>query len=581
MQAPHQYVALVFAFCIWNATVRAETTVETWRLAELAFESETDYSSGGGDAVRLDVAFTNVETGASLVRPAFWDGGKTFRVRFAPTAPGRWKWRSTCPDDASLSGKEDSLACRPYTGILELYRRGFVQTVAGKKYFAYADGTPFFYLGDTHWGMYKEEIDEAGPHADGIETDSHFKYIVNRRVQQGFTVYQSEPIGAKFKLTDGRVDADDIAGFRLADRYYRHIADAGLVHANAEFFFSAGMKRPLMDDKAALDRLSRYWVARFGAWPVLWTLAQEVDNDFYFERGDKRSYCCTNNPWVAVAEFIHKYDAYGHPLSAHQENTWHTTVTGAGTNADKSKISGNGVSVFADAEVAGRTGHSWWAAQWSPSLTHPQSKPLLRDYWASPRPAVNYEGRYCYLWTKDFGARAQGWISFLSGFCGYGYGAIDMWLYKSTYDVKSVSKDGVDKITPADKAVHWSKAVEFPCALQMRHLRTFLEGIAWWRLVPDIGEKPFFEPDKDVLCARASTGDSRYVLYFYSRSTLTGKLRRAESAPPLKARWFNPRTGEAGAWAELPPARDGILRLPAKPDASDWTLLCETSILGV
>ena len=82
---------------------------------------------------------------------------------------------------------------------------------------------------------------------------------------------------------------------------------------------------------------------------------------------------------------------------------------------------------------------------WSPSLTASPDSEAARDYWADPRPAVNYEGRYCYLWTKDFGARAQGYISFLSGMFGYGYGAIDIWLYLSTYDVKTTSHDGVER----------------------------------------------------------------------------------------------------------------------------------------
>lgn len=109
----------------------------------------------------------------------------------------------------------------------------------------------------------------------------------------------------------------------------------------------------------------------------------------------------------------------------------------------------------------------------------------------------------------------------------------------------------------------------------MRYLRTFLEDAEWWRFVPDIGETTFFTPDDGVLCARASIGDSRYVLYFYSSGLLTGKLRRTGPALPLKVRWFNPRTGEEEPWTPLPPVRDGAVRLPAKPDALDWALRCE------
>lgn len=120
-----------------------------------------------------------------------------------------------CKQDASLDNIAGSFKCAAYRGDLEIYKRGFVQCEKGKKYMTYADGTPFFYLGDTHWGMLTEEIDEAGEHAGDIKTDSHFKYIVDRRVEQGFTVYQSEPINSAFNVEDGEVNASDIPGFRL------------------------------------------------------------------------------------------------------------------------------------------------------------------------------------------------------------------------------------------------------------------------------------------------------------------------------------------------------------------------------
>jgi hypothetical protein len=237
---------IFFAFLSFapvNAAVQgpgmSAVKAETWRMSEVPFVASRDYDAGGGDAVRLDVVFSNRNDGTVISRPGFWDGGKTFLARFAPPSAGTWDWRSHCPDDPSLSGKNGRIECIPYVGQHEIYHRGFVRSVPGKKYFAYADGTPFFYLGDTHWSMFREELDEAGPHADGIETESHFKCIVDHRANLGFTVYQSEPIDALFDLTDGKVDASDIPGFRRADRYFRYIADKGLVHANAQFFFSS------------------------------------------------------------------------------------------------------------------------------------------------------------------------------------------------------------------------------------------------------------------------------------------------------------------------------------------------------
>ncbi len=542
--------------------------VETWRMAEISFTASRDYSSGGGDAVRLDVAFSNRTDGTVISRPGFWDGGSTFLVRFAPTSPGTWKWTTTCPDDVALAGRSGAVECVPYKGDLAIYRHGFVKTVPGKKHFVYADGTPFFYLGDTHWSVFSEEFDEAGPHADGLDVSSHFKYIVDNRAALGFTVYQSEPNGGTFDLADGSVDASDIPGLQDADRYYRYIADKGLVHANAELFFPTRLTRKLGRDLAALERLSRYWVARFGAFPVMWTIAQEIDDDTARPR-PHIFYTSKDSPWYDVARFIHAADAYRNPLSGHQENADRTTVSN---------------SIFASAKARAETGHDWWAAQWHPSLKDNAKLSPAAEYWADDRPAVLYESNYCGLWTHDRGARAQGWIAFLSGFCGYGYGATDIWLYRGTFEMCNYSTDGVDYVDPGHKRVPWGQSVNFPSARQMRHLRTFFESFDWWNM------RPIFEADRDDFipylpfcdawrAAKVDGENRKFAFYFHSRSPkymYTGALASARADRSYVARWFDPVRGEWSAPDNLGSGgAAGLCHLPSKPDVGDWALLVE------
>ena len=556
------FLLLVLASC-------SKDVAETWRMTELSFTSATDYSQTRADQVMMDVTFTHKKSGTSITRPAFWDGGNTFLVRFAPVASGKWEWTTTCPEDASLAGLEGSLRCKEYGGDLEIYRRGFVTVVPGNKYFTYADGTPFFYLGDTHWGMLTEEYDSPGHHAGNTGAESHFKYIVDRRVEQGFTVYQSEPIGSSFKLGDGTVDQEDIEGFRLTDKYFEYIADAGLVHANSQFFFPSEMTRVLSAQKDKLEQMSRYWVARFGAWPVMWTLGQEIDNDSYNEQGFNKNYSYNDNPWVEVAEYMHKYDSYSHPLSGHQEHNVHTTVTGAGWKEEVSK--GRSASIFVSDEVAARTGHNWWAAQWGPQFIEPAEPELIKDYYNSSRPAVNYEGKYCGLWTQDFGSRVQGWSAFLCGFCGYGYGAIDIWLYNSAFDIGAPSFDGVDSISIADKKKPWSESIEYPSAHQMGYLRSYMESFDWWNLVPVLCDQPEFEALSSAY-AYART-DNRHVLYFFAKNELsTGTIKDMKPRADVRLEWFNPRTGESMPAVEAAVDSDGSLVLPQKPDTEDWTL---------
>ena len=235
------------------------------------------------------------KNGRTLTVPGFWDGGNGFRFRFVCPEKGVWTFRTVCSDreNAALHERRGTAVCADASGLPEIFRRGFVTTRFHKRYFTYDDGTPFFYLGDTHWSLGEEPADMV-------------REICKKRVSQGFTVFQSEPICAKFDLTGG-VNESQIAGLREYDEKFRIIADSGLVHANAQFFFPSGMDafissnggyrhaqipgkiggKPAFapalskDAKAALERLSRYWVARYAACPVLWTRGQEVDDDFY------------------------------------------------------------------------------------------------------------------------------------------------------------------------------------------------------------------------------------------------------------------------------------------------------------
>ncbi len=546
---------------------------EKWIAAELSFESSEQYNLPEQSDVIMDVQFVHQESGKILTVPSFWDGGNNFKVRFAPTECGIWNYTTVCKTDGSLNGITGTAEAKEYSGNLDIYKHGFIKTEAGKKYFIYDDGTPFFYLGDTHWAMLKEEFDSAGATAGNIKTNSHFKYIVDKRVEQGFTVYQSEPIDAPFKLTAGEFTEKEVHGFQIADRYFQYLAEKGLVHANAQFFFSSFMTKELMENKVYLEKISRYWAARFGAYPVMWTLGQEIDNDRYLEHGDHNLFTADTNPWVLIAEYLHKYDAYSHPLSGHQEHWARTTVTGRG--ADQERCSSGGKSAFLSEEVTKRTGHNWYAAQWMNDLGMPVLFEAPKDYWNSPKVAIDYESAYCYLDTKNFGARVHAWSAFLNGFAGHGYGAVDMWYYNTGYQSNIEKNDGYETITPEDKKTKWSTAIEFESGYQMGYLRQFLEKFDWWNLVPDFDNKNAFIPSENAFYSCATVKNDIYVVCFYNRTEDTGSFVNMDTNSTYKLQWFNTRTNEYSLIGNVAPEKDGSYKLPNKEQSLDWVVIAE------
>jgi len=519
-----------------------------WKAAELAFHAQQQWNKPFYE-VEMDAVFTS-PTGKTMIVPAFWDGGSVWKIRFALNETGLWQVETRCTADSGLNGQTGTVECLPYTGNLEIYRRGFVKTQPGVRYMMYADGTPFFYLGDTHWNMPEEELDEPGPHAGNTGAESHFGYIVKRRVEQGFTVYQSEPIGAKYNLSDG-FGEEDLPGFRDLDRRFACIAEAGLVHANAQLVFTPGLiaNNVYLDD-AYMRLLARYWAARYSAYPVLWTTAQESDKNFYHERGDQKAWNAETNPWKKIAAWVAEFDPHHHPLTAHMEFASFTSASG---------------SAFRDIP-----GHSWYGVQYSFRLDGLPDFSLLRDFWENGqgKAVINYEGWYDHLWTKELGCRAYGWMGFLSGMYGYGYGAQDIWLYLCQYDMDRATSDGVDTVTPEDKKVPWSESVEFPSAFQVNYMREFLQTLEWWKLTPGLDDKDYADLTGRALYAH--TGSDVYVVYLYG-SEAGGTLRLLDADAAYTARWFNPRTGEYTDIGTISSADSWSI--PSRPDSGDWVLL--------
>ena len=535
-----------------------ETTLsaQTWVANEITLVSEKTYTDPFND---VDVNMILVGNGVKYTIPAFWNGGSEWKIRFVCPTQGEWLYKTECTDseNTSLNGRTGKVVCSEYDGECEVYRHGFVTTTYGKKYMTYDDGTPFFYLGDTHWSL-------------GDETQEMVKTICEKRVQQGFTVFQSEPIGAGFDFSNGITEAD-MAGLYDYDAKFKTIADSGLTHANAEFFFPYSMGvlvdymggysadgTPCEKAKNYLEKISRYWVARYGAYPVMWTLGQEVDRDFYSRDDNHPEWNYLNNPYRLVAEYIDKYDAYSHPLTAHQENSGGVTAYGKGTGESLKKYSDTQPSNFRDIKA-----HSWYGAQWSPSLTENSNQKREKDYWynSQGKPVVNYEGRYCYLWTKNFGSRMQGWASYLSGMFGYGWGAHDTWSYLNTYDEDKDSNDGIDTITSEEKInTTWQDALEMPSSYQMSYMKEFFTSFDWWNLIPRFNNILYFDRSIGAYSYVASNADnSEIVIYFYNFSdtsvgqnpngneltgSLTGRIGSLEPSTEYKYKWFNPSTGE-------------------------------------
>jgi hypothetical protein len=523
-----------------------------WCAVELTFTSSKPYTDPFNN-VDMEAVFTGPR-GRVITRPAFWDGGNTWRVRFAPTCIGKWKMRTKCTDTANtgLNGKKAVVLCLAYSGPYAIYKHGFLKISANKRYFVYNDGKPFFYLGDTHWIMPHERF--ATSNVEGVA--SQFKYTVDKRVKQGFTVYQSEPIQQvqapgshdgsdeeQFYNLDDGFTAADLPGFANLDRKFKYIADKGLVHANAQLTFVAyPAKFPGIYTDLYLKKLARYWVARYGAYPVLWTTAQESDT--------KDS--LNNHIWGTVAETVAANDSYHQPLTLHMQDV-------SITNASNSWFQG-------------KSYHTWRAVQLQYNISSAAKIfKYTKDFWNSPytQPTVDYESGYEAFQgntTKD--ARAAGYRAFQTGMLGIGYGANGIWndLYTPT-DLGTAYLIGRQATY-----LNWYAGANLPGATQLGYLKSFYTNIKWWQLTPRFDDPAWSSFTNVYQSLPATINRDVFVVYFFSKDTNTGTLKNLLAHQTYKAQWFNPLNGRYTLIGKFM-TDSGEWTIPPKPDASDWVLL--------
>lgn len=550
------------------------TDVQQWLSYEIDFVSDTDYEDPVY-TVDMDVVFTNNTTKSSFTIPAFWDGDTTWTVRFVLPETGDWSYETLCSDESNtgLQGQTGSLTCNPYSGDLDIYKHGFVKTEEGTRYFMYDDGTPFFYLADTHWTLPIEEIDGIGDIsqeiADMYGITSQFKYIMDFRTEQGYTVIQSQQLGWYTGIT-GNSWMGDVSGsifnygvndamlekFQQLDEYFAYIAEKGLVHSHTQFAYPEELIETYMDgyiSEEQIDKLCRYWVARYSAYPVIWATAQEGDDDYYAYYG------CTseNNPWLLVMNDIAAYDPYDHPSTCHQENTNNTRVK---------------TSVFGTHES-----HDFYAAQYSSELSNNAQLDwtMLKEYYDNPgsKPVVNYEARYDHFWAGTFCTRAQGWVAYLNGNAGFGYGVQPIWsIVWAAYGEQTTSNDEVEKY---ERGIDWVEGLYSDAGRQLSYMKDFLTQYEWWNLVPSFNESEYYYTFNKGYSV-ATIENKLYIGYFYSTKDTAGSFGTftgMENAD-YEYYWFNCQTGERTE-TQTVTITNNSLDVPAKPDSGDWALAME------
>ena len=500
---------------------------------------EHTFSADVAPTPPVQIAFTAPD-GETQTVDGFWDGGSTWRVRFMPDQAGTWRYRTTSGAD-DLDGVEGQFESQPANEAESPFlRHGAVQVSSDGRYLTHADGTPFFWLGDTAWN------------GALLATLSDWKaYLAQRKAQQ-FSAIQFVATQWRTAYTNAEgetaytVEDDSLrmnpAFFQRLDDYVDAVNEAGLLAAPVMLWALGDPEEMPVPGKlptAHAAEIARYLVARYGAHHVLWFLGGDENYS-----GEERV-----EHWKEIGRSVFG-DKEHAPVTLHPQGMqWHFEPF-----YDEPWLD---VLIY-------QSGHGDDAE----TLRWIHSGPASEAWQQTSRPVINseppYEGHIAYQSGEPHTAytvrRAVYWSLFNAPTAGVSYGGHGIWSWQTEPDVPlNHSNSGV--------AQPWHKAVNFEGGQDMQHVAELFTSLDWWTLRPDqdlLAEQPGGEdPARFVAAARASTGTPA-VLYLPTGGSVT-----LSEDVEAEAFWFNPRDGSRTS------ATSEGERLFTAPDDQDWVLVFE------
>lgn len=524
-------------------------TVHPWEVVELTFEARREYANpyvnGLPDrsAPMAQTTFTGTRGAARGLRytvPMFWDGGQTWKTRFAPPAAGEWTW-STASADPGLEAATGSLQVEEWTEAdkqANPARRGFVRVSRGGpragRYFEYADGTPFLWVGDTWWNWTKPGIEFAS-----------FQKLADDRSAKGFTVGQLFFAGNS-GLLERTYDAPRLDQIRQVEAMIAYANRKGIT-----VWIHPWWSRERLNERVSEEQMRRWWryvIARLGAYQVVWVLAGEYNMNNYGGFGLPF--------WKDLGALVKQEDPYERIVGTHPTPPGWSGGAEAPQWSTGEVLHGEPWLDYNQSQV----GHGRWRNELIPRI-------MAADYARQPaKPTVVTEPWYEFIEGNPSGReiRYGAWGAVLSGAAGHSYGGGHVWW---AHLPESPASQGA---WPLEKSFA-TNTLDYPGARSMSFLAKFLGSLPWWTLEPH----PELVSEYAAPFCGAVPG-SLYVVYLRYGGRLKVDLRPSRTTDVFEATWIDlelsqqrkPVQVNGGAVREFQAPED----YPGRLQFKDWLL---------
>jgi Protein of unknown function (DUF4038)/Domain of unknown function (DUF5060) len=530
---------------------------EANRMIELSFTAANSHADPF-NTIDLDVTFTSPSSKVVRV-PAFWAGGNTWRVRYASPEIGVHTYVTSCTDahDMGLEQVAGRVQVVPYMGDNPLFRHGPIRVAADRRHLEHADGTPFFWLGDTWWmGL-----------CERLKWPDEFHTLAADRRTKGFTVVQIvaglypdmpafDPRGKNesgFPWTEnyGQIRPEY---FDHADKRIAHLVDQDLVPC---VVMAWGYHLPWTGVEK-MKKHVRYVMARYGALPVVWCMAGEVNLPYYLEKGFPRGGEKQTESWEGVIRFARTLNGFGRLITVHP--TGIEPLSGRLLFHDQTLL---------DFDML-QTGHG------KREVLRPTIRTARASYAARPEmPVVNGEVSYeALLGTIPAEIpRLMFWTCMLSGAAGHTYGANGIWQLNRRDQPYGKSPHG-----GTYGPIPWDDAMRLPGSRQLGLAKAFLMRFPWQRLEPHPEWATWASASgaKDEFDVPYTAGIAAALRITYAPDAQSVKCLNLDPKRSYRARSFDPVSGSTAHLGTVQPDGKGTVSVsPPEGSKADWVLVLE------
>ena len=609
------FICTVFSLIInFHFDAIGTDIAHVWEMKEITLQAEKNYENYYAD-VTCWVELKGPNFNKRIY--GFWNGGNNFAVRVVATEPGKWQWESRSnQDDNGLNGKSGGFNAVGWTEKEKSRnpnRRGFIRPTPNGHALQYADGAPFFMVGDTWlaaatWrlpfrGTISEEYYTPGP---GIG----FEDAVLYRKGQGFNSvsmiscfpnWEADNKGATYAdangiyirnawekfdylADDGSTTAKNMRD-ELGNRPFKmstlHKGVADFDRINPEYFKSLDKKMqylsrigfvPLLETvrrdncptwKAYFDfnesysRFVQYLISRYGAYNIIFS---GIHLDWI-----PKEYSLTADEFnQALTYHLKKYGPmpFGQPFTTlindstytefgHNEKCPWLTMHSVGNKPRDHSVSAMIETLFNLEPAYPAINFEPYYTGWNHEINRPNNE----------QPKADSE-------RDNYFSRAQMFGSCLSGaLSGHVHGT-------GAYDITTTGE-------PDGPRPHFWDAMKYKSANYMQNLAKFIlsEGKKYQDLKPASQNinprKAPGSPEKglDGWSFMMETPEKDFALLYFENKAVLPTLAGFKPDTNYNFQWFNPSTGQWLKEIKIETNEKGVLTLPAFPDNQNLSII--------